>query len=60
MSVTHALLVQSVEAAQQHGGSGILRKIRNGVLIFLLIVFLIGLFLGLFVGYLIGKAAGRR
>ncbi|MBU3064137.1 hypothetical protein KO481_21710 [Nocardia sp. NEAU-G5] len=60
MSVMHALLVQSVDAAQHYQGSGILRKIRNGVLIFLLVVFLIGLFIGLFVGYAIGKSAGRR
>jgi|GEM_PF-5524877 len=60
MSVTHALLAQSIDAAQHYQGSGILRKIRNAVLIFLLIVFLIGLFIGLFVGYLLGKAAGRR
>lgn len=60
MSVTHALLAQSVDVAQHYQASGILKKIRNAVLIFLLIVFLIGLFIGLFAGYALGKAAGRR
>ncbi|ATL66991.1 hypothetical protein IU500_23345 [Nocardia terpenica] len=60
MSVTHALLAQTVDAAQHYEAAGILKKIRDAVLIFLLVVFLIGLFIGLFVGYAIGRSVGRR
>ena len=59
MSVTHAVLAQSVDAAQHYEAAGILKKIRDAVLIFLLVIFVIGLLVGGFVGYQVGKAVER-
>ncbi|WP_024803824.1 hypothetical protein [Nocardia sp. BMG51109] len=59
MSVTHAVLAQSVDAAQYYEAAGVMKKIRDAVLIFLLVILLIGLVVGGFVGYAIGKAVER-
>ncbi|RDI49770.1 hypothetical protein [Nocardia mexicana] len=59
MSVTHAVLAQSVDAAQYYEAAGVLKKIRDAVLVFLLVIFVIGLLVGGFIGYAIGKAVER-
>ncbi|WP_280387364.1 hypothetical protein [Nocardia wallacei] len=59
MSVTHAVLAQSAEAAQYYEAASLLKKVRDAVLVFLLVIFVIGVLVGGFVGYAIGKAVER-